>query len=283
MTMHSSEPHLQSPLTTAAASTTASARAGLINGLEGPANALIVGASGGIGHALAERLATDPGIGRLFLASRTAPESARLRTLRERHGQRLELIRCDVTDETSLTKLHSRLARETHRLHLVVNAAGLLHDPDMAPEKTLRQVLLKNLQRSFAVNAFGPILLARELLPLLTHSEPAVFASLSARVGSIADNRLGGWYAYRAAKAAHNQLMRTFAIELSRLNRHAVVLALHPGTVDTGLSSPFSANVAADKLLKPEYAAERLLEVIAARSAAESGSFHAWDGKPIPW
>jgi NAD(P)-dependent dehydrogenase (short-subunit alcohol dehydrogenase family) len=195
----------------------------------------------------------------------------------------VSLLPCDVTDEASLALLADSIAAAGGRLNLVINTAGLLHDAGLAPEKTVRQVTLANLQRAFTANAFGPILLARALLPQLATDEPVVFASLSARVGSIGDNRLGGWYAYRASKAAQNQLLRSFAIEFARLNRRAIVLALHPGTVDTALSQPFSGGVAADKLFTPAFAAQRLLDVIAARTPADSGGFYAWDGAPIPW
>lgn len=254
-----------------------------VPGHAGLTRALVVGASRGIGFALAQSLAADPQVETLFLASRSAPDSDSLRMLQRQFGARVELLRCDVCEEPSVEALGFALAARGGRLHLVINTAGLLHDTDLAPEKTVRQVTLASLQRAFAVNAFGSILLARELLPRLAQSEPVVFASLSARVGSIGDNHLGGWYAYRASKAAQNQLLRSFAIELSRLNRRSIVLALHPGTVDTALSQPFSASVAADKRFTPEFAASCLLDVIAARTPADSGCFFAWDGKPIPW
>jgi len=254
----------------------------LVPGHVGAVNALVVGASHGIGLAFAQQLVAHPQIESLFLASRDAPASVELRALQREHGSRLRVLSCDLTNETSLEALRESLA-PAGRLHLVLNTAGALHGPGLSPEKSLRQVGLQGLQRSFAVNAFGPILLARAVLTLLTHGDPVVFASLSARVGSIGDNRLGGWYAYRAAKAAQNQLLRSFAIELTRLNRGSIVLALHPGTVDTGLSRPFSVNVPAERLFAPDFAARRLLEVMAARSAADSGGFYAWDGQVVPW
>ena len=130
----------------------------------------------------------------------------------------MELLSCDLTDDTSVASLGSAIGAAGGGLNLVINTAGLLREAGLAPEKTVRQVTRDNLQRAFATNAFGPILLARELLAHLAAKEAVVFASLSARVGSIGDNRLGGWYAYRASKAAQNQLLRSFAIELARLN-----------------------------------------------------------------
>jgi NAD(P)-dependent dehydrogenase (short-subunit alcohol dehydrogenase family) len=254
-----------------------------VPGHAGPARVLVVGASQGIGLALACQLAAHEGVSRLFLASRQAPRSPALRALQQASAGRVDLLACDLTDEASVGRLGSAIGAAGGGLNLVINTAGLLHDAGLAPEKTVRQVTLASLQRAFATNAFGPILLARELLAHLAPKEPVVFASLSARVGSIGDNRLGGWYAYRASKAAQNQLLRSFAIELARLNRHAIVLALHPGTVDTALSQPFSGGTAAPARFTPAFAAARLLEVIAARSAADSGGFFAWDGQPIPW
>jgi NAD(P)-dependent dehydrogenase (short-subunit alcohol dehydrogenase family) len=255
----------------------------LVPGHAGPARVLVVGASQGIGLALAGHLATHAGVSRLFLASRTAPESAALRALQQSSAGRVDLLACDLTDETSVARLGAAVGAAGGGLNLVINTAGLLHERGLAPEKTVRQVTQDNLQRAFATNAFGPILLARELLPQLAPKEPVVFASLSARVGSIGDNRLGGWYAYRASKAAQNQLLRSFAIELARTNRRAIVLALHPGTVDTALSQPFGGSTDAASRFTPEFAAGRLLQVIAARSPADSGGFFAWDGQPIPW
>jgi NAD(P)-dependent dehydrogenase (short-subunit alcohol dehydrogenase family) len=150
-------------------------------------------------------------------------------------------------------------------------------------EKSLVQVDLAGLQASFLHNAFAPLLLLKHLLPLLRGRHPCQVAMLSARVGSIGDNRLGGWYSYRASKAALNQLLRTASIELARLNPNACVLSLHPGTTDTELSRPFQANVPPERLFTPAFVAERLLAVLANKTPADSGSFRAWDDQQIPW
>lgn len=255
----------------------------LVPGLGHGVHALVVGASRGIGHALARRLADDPRIDVLHLASRRATADAALGALGTGQGARVRLHDADLTDAASLHALAAAVAATSSRLHLVLNTAGLLHDAGLAPEKSVRQVEAAALARSFAVNAFGPILLARECFALLAHGEPAVFASLSARVGSIGDNRLGGWYSYRAAKAAQNQLLRSFAIELARHNRRAIVLALHPGTVETELSAPFLGGVDPARRFTTEFAAAQLLEVIARRRPDDSGGFFAWDGAAIPW
>ena len=139
------------------------------------------------------------------------------------------------------------------------------------------------LARSFQVNAIGPALVAKHFLPRLPKDRPARFAVLSARVGSIEDNRLGGWYGYRASKAALNMLVRSLAIELARTRPLAVCVALHPGTVDTALSRPFQRNVAAQKLFTPAYAAGRLLDVLDGLGPGDSGGFYAYDGTRIPF
>lgn len=239
---------------------------------------LIAGASRGIGRALVETLLQRDDVDCVFALARSW-DGYNLA-----NDDRLQLIAVDLTDDAARAEMVARVSERCDQLDLVINTVGFLHEPDgQQPEKSLRQVDMKALQRSFAVNAGVPILLAQALLPLLRGHRHCVFASLSARVGSIGDNRLGGWYAYRASKAAQNMLMRTFAIEWRRLNRQSICVLLHPGTTDTGLSAPFQANVPEGKLFTAQFVAERLLAVIAERTAEDSGNFYAWDGQPIPW
>jgi len=249
-------------------------------------NALIMGASSGIGYAMAERLARDPGIETLVLCSRRALSSPPLLSLQSQlaaAGRECLLLEVDITDEASLSALTEHLTKDLQVIDLIINTAGLLHSSEVAPEKALEQMSLASMQQVFAVNAFGPILLAQALMPWLKARRPVVFASLSARVGSIADNRLGGWYSYRASKAAQNQLLKTLAIELARRNPEAIVLALHPGTTDTDLSRPFQANVAQEKLFTPAFVAEHLLQQMMQATVEDTGSFIAWDGQRIAW
>ncbi len=254
----------------------------LIPNLNGPADTLIVGASQGIGLALCRALLGRGDVRRVWAVARTATGNAALAELHAQHGTRLQRIDCDARDEGALADLATTLNAQDAAPNLVVCTLGILHQQGAKAEKSLAQLDLAGLQASFASNAFAPILLLKHLLPLL-RMQPMTFAALSARVGSISDNRLGGWYSYRASKAALNQLLRSASIELKRRNPQASVLSLHPGTTDTALSQPFQANVPAERLFTPAYTAQRLLEVIAQHGPAESGSFWAWDGKPIRW
>ena len=229
---------------------------------------MVVGASGGIGAAVAIALA-DAGAQVHALSRRGIVADARL------HPGAIE-----VEDEASIAAAALQVA-EAGPLDLVFVATGLLHSAEIAPEKSYRQLSAPGLDRYFATNATGPALVAKHFLPLLRKDRPAVFAALSARVGSIGDNRLGGWYGYRASKAALNMIVKTLAIELKRTHPLAACVALHPGTVDTGLSRPFQRGVPAEKLFTAERAAQQLLQVIGAAGAAQSGSVLAWDGSTI--
>ena len=220
------------------------------------------------------------GIGQALLAA--LPERAphlRLWSAGRRQGD----LRVDLEDPASLEQFGERVVRELAPLRLVICAAGLLHGEDLQPEKRLSQVTAEALRRSFAVNAWGPLLLAKAVEAALPRQEPCHLASLSARVGSIGDNRLGGWYAYRAAKAAQNQLLRTLALEWRRRLPRACVTLLHPGTTATALSAPFRSSVAEHSLFSPARAAVQLLDVLESQTPETSGAFLAWDGQTIPW
>ncbi len=240
---------------------------------EGRGAAVVLGAGGGLGGALLARLAQeDPGRPLLAL-SRSRPE----RLPASAHWAPFEL-----TDEATMEAAAARLD-DLGPADLVVVATGRLHGGGLSPEKSWRSLSADGLMAAFAINAVGPALAAKHLLPRLSRDRRAVFAALSARVGSIGDNRLGGWYGYRASKAALNQLVRTLADTLARPRPPALCVARHPGTVDTALSAPFQGGVATEKLFAPDFAAERLLAVLAGLTPADSGGFYAWNGAPIPW
>lgn len=237
-----------------------------------PGLAVVIGASGGIGAALVEQLAADAAYAQVLALSRTgaAPALARVAA-----GA------IDLLDERSIERA-ARQAAGLGTVRLVVVATGVLHDAGLRPEKHWGALDADSLARAFAVNATGPALAAKHFLPLLPRAGRSVFAALSARVGSIQDNRTGGWYAYRASKAALNMLIRTLAVELARRAPEAVCAGLHPGTVDTALSRPFQGNVPPERLFTPSRAAGHLLDVIARLSASDSGGVFAWDGQRIP-
>lgn len=245
--------------------------------------ALVIGASGGIGLALTRNLLADSRFSRVIATCRDPQRSGELNALSRQHED-LALLALDVTDRDAFLQLGAILRDRSVKPALVVYCAGLLHDGSrLQPEKRLEDIELDALQRVFAVNTFGPALMLKSLLPLFGRNDPCVMAVISARVGSIEDNRLGGWYAYRASKSALNQIMRTATIEARRRFKGCILTCLHPGTTDTALSRPFQANVPEDKLFTAEFVAERFMAIFEGLEVADSGAFLAWDGKPIPW
>lgn len=237
-----------------------------------PGSAIVFGASGGIGSALVNRLAASGRYSSVHAGSR-----GRLAGLPDTVDQ----FRFDLADEASIKLAAKNLPKP---VELVLVATGLLHDSAraIAPEKSLRALDGAAMAQVFAVNTIGPALIAKHLLPVLPRDRRAVLAVLSARVGSIGDNRLGGWHSYRASKAALNMLVRNFAIEMARSHPQAIVAALHPGTVDSRLSAPFQRGVAPDRLFSPDQAAGYLLDTLDGLGPADSGGLFAWDGARLP-
>lgn len=220
--------------------------------------AIVVGASGGLGAALADALAADPRCASVDRLSRRSP------------------IPIDFDDERSIVRAADALAGP---FHLLINATGVLHREDLRPEKRLANLDLRSMEAVFRVNAFGPALLLAHFSPRLDPRR-AIVAMLSAKVGSIGDNRLGGWTSYRASKAALNMVVRNAAIEWSRTRPGAVVVAVHPGTVDTPLSRPFGGEA---KGRAPALAAADILRTLDPLTTADSGAFVAYDGARLPW
>jgi len=225
--------------------------------------AVVIGTSGGVGGALAARLRASGQYDVVHELARSGQGAARL----------------DLEDEDSIVRAAAAVA-DGPAPTLVFVATGVLHN-GYEPERSWRALEADHLIRDYRVNAVGPALVARHFLPLLPKDRRAVFAALSARVGSIGDNRLGGWHSYRASKAALNMILRNLSIELARSHPMAIVAGLHPGTVDTALSAPFQRGVAPDRLFTPGDSAERLLRVVADLSPADSGGVFAWDGARI--
>lgn len=229
-------------------------------------SAVVIGASGGIGAALEEALIDEGAFDVVhgFARSRTGAQHL------------------DLEDEASIAAAAVTVAQGPAPT-LIVLATGLLHDGERGPEKSMRDLDAAWLARNFAINAIGPALVAKRFLPLMTKGKLGTFAVLSARVGSISDNKLGGWYGYRASKAALNMMVRNLAIEERRRNERSIVVALHPGTVDTGLSKPFQGNVSPGTLFDAGRAAVQLLDVIDGLKVPDSGKVFAWDGAEIPF
>ena len=229
--------------------------------------AVIVGASGGIGAALVRALPeaelAEGGFSAIVSLSRAGDPPL------------------DLLSETSIAAAAARLEASGAPLRLVVDATGFLHGDGHMPERSLREIDPDHLARAFAINAIGPALLAKHFLPLFPREGKAVFATLSARVGSIADNRLGGWHAYRASKAALNQIVRTAAVELARRRPEAVCVAVHPGTVDTALSAPFARTGL--EVRTPTEAARRILALIGTLGPGDNGTFLDTAGHSVPW
>lgn len=238
-------------------------------------NIAIIGASGGLGSAFVNLFADDPSnTVYAFSRSKIKNESAHA------HLTNIYRGRIDFADELSI-KQAAEQSTKTARLDCVVVATGILHDTGMMPEKSLHDLSAENFERSFLANTIGPALVAKHFLPKIQHKQRTVFAALSARVGSISDNRLGGWYAYRASKCALNMIIKNAAIEMSRHNKQAIIVALHPGTVDSKLSQPFQANIPDQKLFTPAFAAAKLLQVLNNLTPQHSGQCLAWDGQVI--
>lgn len=231
--------------------------------------ALVVGASGGLGAALVTLLAGDSRFTEVIAWSRSTPSVA---------SEKIRTARIDLCDEATIEAAAQRLGE----VDLVIIATGLLHDGQLKPEKTWRSLDAAMMKRVFEINTIGPALVAKHVLPLLPRERRVVFAAVSARVGSISDNRLGGWHSYRASKAALNQLIRCFSIELAIKRPLAICVGLHPGTVDTDLSKPFQAAVADDRLFTADLAARHLLSVLDTLTPIQSGHVFDWAGVEIP-
>ncbi len=248
--------------------------------------ALVVGANRGIGLEFVRQLLTMPQFDTVWATYRSRESATKLLEMgmpETSNGARLRCLSIDVTDEDQIAAGVADIKQHTKHLHLAINCVGVLHGDQISPEKGLRQLEMEQLTRYFQINSIPSGLLAKHLFPLLKHSDRSVFASISAKIGSIGDNFLGGWYGYRASKAALNMLMRTVAIEYRRKSPETIVVTLHPGTTDTDLSKPFQANVPPEKLFSTERTVAQLLDVIAGLQLEDSGQFLNWDGQPLPW
>lgn len=234
-------------------------------------NIAVIGASGGIGSAFVEHYANQDTVGSIFAFSRTQVEFT---------SEKVIAAHINLEDEKSIASAASTTT-VNQPLDRVIVATGILHLDEMMPEKALSELSVEKLEQVLRVNTIGPALVMKHFLPLLNKKDRSVFAALSARVGSISDNRLGGWYSYRASKAALNMLIKSASIEMKRKNTQAILVGLHPGTVDSGLSKPFQKNVPKEKLFSPEQSISQLVKVLEEVSIEETGKCFAYDGEEV--
>ena len=244
---------------------------------------LVIGGNRGIGLALVEAQLGKPDVTLVIATHRPSADLSALARLARQYPVRLRLQPLEVTNDASLQEFGRFIALQPAGINLATHAAGLLHDGEITPEKSLSQCNARHLMRLFEVNSIGPLMVAGALLPTQSRNQRLTFAALSAMVGSIGDNRLGGWYGYRASKTALNQFIRTIANECRLKHPRATIVAIHPGTTDTDLSRPFQRNVQQGKLYSPELTATRLLDVLENIEQTRSGQFLNWDGSTIPW
>ncbi|KNA06121.1 hypothetical protein SOVF_183980 [Spinacia oleracea] len=252
---------------------------------------LVQGASRGIGLEFVKQLLVRDKKGHVLATCRNPDQSTGLLELKNQFSDRLNLLKIDVTDENTIEAATTSVRETYGYLNLLVNTSGILSIPNLLhPETTLAKVQKSALMLTYEVNAVGPLLMIKHMWPLLkegggkgTMRDAAVVANLSARVGSIGDNNLGGWHSYRASKTALNQLTKTVSVELARKKDPVICLLLHPGTVDTDLSRPFQRNVPQDKLFTREFSVSKLLSIIDGAKIHDNGKFFAWDGQEIPW
>lgn len=236
-----------------------------------PRSAAVFGASGGIGRALCDGLIAR-GTRVVYAGSRRGkgPEDPVIRP-----------FAFDLLDETSISAAADMMRDDPPEW--VIVATGVLTLPDSTgPERTVKRIDPASMAEVFALNTIGPAVIAKHMLALMPRGAPFTFAALSARVGSISDNRLGGWHSYRASKAALNMLLKNFAVELSRTHPDSVIVGLHPGTVDSALSQPFQSGLAEGQLTAPNQAADNLLGVLAGLSPEQSGRVFDFRGDEVP-
>jgi NAD(P)-dependent dehydrogenase (short-subunit alcohol dehydrogenase family) len=240
--------------------------------LPNPIVAVVIGASGGIGSAFVDALCADSGFTHIFALSRSGQEF---------DDHRVQSLFVDLEDENSIANAALACAR-AGPCHLLINAVGVLHGPaDIKPEKALKELDSVKMAKLFALNTIGPALVLKYFAPIMTRDGRAILATMSARVGSISDNHLGGWYTYRATKAALNQIIKTTAIELQTRRKHLICVGLHPGTVRSAMSDPYLANYKANEIFSADFAVQSMLDVLAGLDPEDSGRIFAWDGQEI--
>ena len=230
----------------------------------------VIGSSGAIGSAFVNHYINDLSVNSIFSFSRSSIGI---------DNNKVKHFSIDIENESSIENA-AKSVEETNFDEIII-ASGLLHTNEFGPEKSIKDLKADNILKVLNVNTVGPAIIGKYFLPLLNKDNKSVMAFLSARVGSISENKLGGWYAYRASKSALNQVIKTFSIELKRTNPKAIIIGLQPGTVDSELSAPFKRSVSNNKLFTAEYSVSQLLEVIERADESSSGNLISWDGEII--
>jgi NAD(P)-dependent dehydrogenase (short-subunit alcohol dehydrogenase family) len=233
-------------------------------------NIAIIGSSGAIGNAFVEHYIKDSSVENIFTFSRNATDHV---------SEKVTSFEIDVESQDSIEKAAGQV--KDHIIDRIIIASGILHTENFGPEKSIKDLNYETFAKVYSINTIGPALIGRYFIPLMNKNEKSVIAFLSARVGSISDNSLGGWYSYRSSKTALNQIVKNFSIELKRINKNAIALALQPGTVESRFSEPFKKNVSKNKLFTPDYSVGMLSQVIESSSLNESGNLLSYDGEII--
>ena len=234
-------------------------------------NIIIIGASGAIGSSFINYYANQNPSNIIYSLTRREIKYS---------NNNIKNILIDIEDEQTIVSAAS-ICSQHGSFDKIIVATGILHDENLSPEKSFRHLEKEKFERVFSVNTFGPAMIARYFIPLLNKEKTSFFGVLSARVGSISDNKIGGWYSYRASKAALNMIIKSLSIEVARNNPNAIIVGLHPGTVDSNLSNPFQKNVSDGKLFTPDHSIAMMTNVINSLTTRDTGNCFAWDGERI--
>jgi len=245
----------------------------LLSNFDNDLNIAIIGASGGIGNALISTIENTNNVRNIIHIARSNPKK----------NIKSNYLHLDLLEEKTIIDCSNEISATYKDLDIIINASGFLHDEDYKPEKSYKMIDAKYLEKSFKINTFGPFLIAKHFIPLLRKDRKSIFSCISARVGSIEDNQLGGWHSYRASKSALNMLLRNLSIELKYANKYAICVGLHPGTVDTNLSKPFPKSRSHYNVFTPKESSQHLISVINKLEPKDSGNTYDWAGKRIPF
>lgn len=245
-------------------------------------SALVFGAGHGIGLGIVKELLNTNSQTHVYCTYQNQAKAKELIDLRKKENSRLSIFQLDASKEKELQELSEDLKSQTKELQVIMNCIGILHHKALKPERGLQDISLSSLKESFHINSFITPMIAKYFHHFLKDAKQSCFVGISAKVGSIKDNKMGGWYAYRASKTALNMFLKTIALELTRKRYKTIVLAIHPGTTRTELSEPYTKQTNL-KVHSVSETATNILNVINGRDQDDSGSFYSWDGQELPW